>query len=208
MREHLNGLSRRRPGDIILFFVTLAELVPLFFLTPTFMIADWIYVSQHLLVLGLALMRPAPLLHDHSLFASISIVAAYAYPYAQVAYLHWVPGASVWPTGGLILVTFAAFLSCGSLLCLGKRFGVWPASRGLAKKGPYHFVRHPMYLAYMIADVGYNLQEWNFMTVFLVITGWASLLYRIRAEERILSHDTNWPSYVTSVRYRLIPGVW
>ena len=42
----------------------------------------------------------------------------------------------------------------------------------------------------------------------MVMAGWASLLYRIHAEERILSHDAGWSAYVASVRYRLLPGLW
>jgi protein-S-isoprenylcysteine O-methyltransferase Ste14 len=205
---HVSGISRRRLGDFILFGVTSAELVLLFFLTPTLAIADWIYVSQHLLVLGLALVRPPPGLQDYSLRSSIAVVVAYAYPYAQVAYLRWVPGNPVWPAGGLVLVTLAAFLSFASLLSLGRRFGVWPASRGLATRGPYRLVRHPMYMAYILADIGYNLQESNFGTALLVMLGWASLIYRILAEERILSRVDGWLAYAALARHRLIPGLW
>ena len=53
-----------------------------------------------------------------------------------------------------------------------------------------------------------NMQEWNFGTALLVMAGWASLLYRIRAEEQMLSHDPAWSKYVASVRYRLLPAVW
>ena len=208
MRPHVPEISRRRIGDFLLFGVTSAELVLLFFLTPTFTITDWIYVSQHLLVLGIALTRLPPALRDHSLLPTIAVVVAYAYPYAQVAYLKWVPGNPAWPAGGLVLVTLAAFLSFASLLSLGRRFGVWPASRGLATRGPYRLVRHPMYLAYVLADIGYNLQEWNFGTALLVMAGWASLFYRIRAEERILSQDSGWSTYVALVRHRLLPGIW
>ena len=199
---------RRRLGDYLLFGVTSAELVLLFFLTSTFKIADWIYVSQHLLVLGIALTRPPPKVQDRSLLSSTAIVVAYAYSYAQVAYLRWVPGNPAWPAGGLVLVTLAACLNFASLLSLGRRFGVWPALRGLATRGPYRLVRHPMYLAYVLADIGYNLQEWNLGTALMVMVGWASLLYRIRVEERILSRDARWSNYVTLVRYRLFPGFW
>jgi protein-S-isoprenylcysteine O-methyltransferase Ste14 len=208
VRPHVSGISRRRLGDFLLFGVTSAELVLLFFLTSTFTIVDWVYVSQHLLVLGIALTRPRPEVQDRSLPSSIAVVVAYAYPYAQVAYLRWVPGNPVWPVGGLVLVTLAACLSFTSLLSLGRWFGVWPALRGLATRGPYRFVRHPMYLAYGLADIGYNLQEWNYGTALLVIAGWASLFYRIRAEERILSQDAGWSSYVALVRYRVFPGLW
>jgi len=142
------------------------------------------------------------------LLSSIAVIVSYAYSYAQVLYLRWVPGNPVWDAGGLVLVTLAAFLSFTSLISLGRWFGVWPALRGLATRGPYRLVRHPMYLAYMLSDIGLNLQEWNFGTALLVIAGWTSLLYRIRAEERILSHDAGWSAYVTLVRHRLFPGLW
>lgn len=207
-RPHIFGISRRRLGDFFLFGVTSAELVLLFFLTSTFTIADWVYVSQHLLVLGIALTRPPPEVQDRSLLSSTAVVIAYVYPYAQVAYLRWVPGNPVWPTGGLVLVTLGASLSFASFLSLGRRFGIWPALRGLATRGPYRLVRHPMYLAYVLADIGYNLQEWNSGTALLVMAGWVSLFYRIRAEERILSQNAGWSTYVASVRYRVFPGLW
>ena len=208
MMQHVSGISGRRVGDFLLFGVTSAELALLLFLTPTFTFVDWIYVLQHFLVLGIALTRRPPEVYNHSLPSSASIVVAYAYPYAQVAYLRWVPGDPAWPAGGLLLVTLAACLSLASLLSLGRRFGVFPALRGLVTRGPYRLVRHPMYLAYVIADIGYNLQEWNFGTALLVMAGWASLLYRIQAEERVLSQDARWSTYAASVRYRLLPGIW
>lgn len=208
VRPHISGISGRSFADLLLFGVTSAELALLFHLAPGFAIADWIYVSQHLLVLGIALTRRPPELRDHSLPTSAAVVVAYAYPYAQVAYLHWVPGEPAWTEVGLVLVTLAACLSLASLLTLGRWFGVRPALRGLATGGPYRLVRHPMYLAYVLADIGYNLQEWNIGTALLVMAGWGSLLYRIRAEERVLSQHAGWPAYVASVRYRLVPGLW
>lgn len=208
VRPHVSGISGRRLGDFLLFGVTSVELALLFLMTPTFTIVDWIYVLQHLLVLGIALTRRPPKVQDHSLPSSAAVVVAYAYPYAQVLYLRWVPGDPAWPTAGLVLVALAACLSLASLLSLGRRFGVFPALRDLQTRGPYRLVRHPMYLAYVLADIGYNLQEWNSGTALLVVAGWASLLYRINAEERILSQDAGWSSYAALVRHRLIPGLW
>jgi protein-S-isoprenylcysteine O-methyltransferase Ste14 len=201
-------MSGRRFADLLLFSVTSTELVLLFLLTPTFTITDWIYVLQHLIVLGIALTRPPPKVRDYSIASSMAVGVAYVYPYAQVIYLRWSSGHVAWPKAGLALVTIAAGLSLVSLLTMGRLFGIRPALRGLATRGPYRFVRHPIYLSYVLGDIGYNLQEWNFVTLLLVLVGWASLVYRIYAEERLLSQHAEWPAYVALVRYRLLPGLW
>jgi len=201
-------MFRRRFADLLLFCVTATELVILFLLTPTFTITDWIYVLQHLIVLGIALTRYHPKVRDYSIASSVAVGTAYVYPYAQVIYLRWSPGHVAWPAAGLALVTLAAGLSLVSLLTMGRLFGVRPALRGLVTSGPYKLVRHPMYLSYVLADIGYNLQEWNSVTLLLVLLGWASLVYRIQAEEGLLSQHAEWPAYVVLVRYRLFPGLW
>ena len=198
----------RSLGDLVLLGVTLVELVLLFQLTPTFTATDWIYVLQHLLVLGVALTRRAPERQDRSRLSNATIVVVYAYPYGQLLYLRWMPGAAPWPDGGLVFVAIAACLSLASLLSLGRLFGVRPALRGLATRGPYSLIRHPMYLAYIVSDFGYNLQEWNRGTALMVLAGWVALVYRIYAEERILAHDPGWGAYAARVRSRLIPGIW
>ena len=198
----------RRFADLLLFCVTLVELGLLFLLTPTFTITDWIYVLQHLIVLTTALRRPTPTVWDYSIGSTIAVGIAYTYPYAQVIYLRWSPGYVASSTAGLVLVTLAAVLSMACLLSMRRCFGVRPALRGLVTSGPYRFVRHPMYFSYVLGDIGYNLQEWNFVTICLVLIGWTSLLYRMRAEERLLSRHAEWSAYVAAVRYRLLPGIW
>ena len=208
MVPRVSEIFRRRFADLLLFGITSTELVILFLLTPTFTITDWIYVLQHFIVLGIALTRPQPKVRDYSIASSVAVGIAYAYPYAQVIYLRWSPGYVASPAAGLVLVTLAAGLSLVSLLTIGRLFGVRPALRGLVTSGPYRFVRHPMYFSYILADIGYNLQEWNFVTLLLVLLGWTSLFYRIHAEERVLSRHAEWPAYVAWVRYRLFPGLW
>jgi protein-S-isoprenylcysteine O-methyltransferase Ste14 len=197
-----------RFADVLLFSVTLAELAFLLVQTPTFTAVDWIYVSQHLLILVIAFTRRQPVAQDYSLPTSVAVGVSYAYPYAQVALLQWMPGNEGWPGVGLVLVTIAAILGLVSLLTLRRSFGIRPALRGLVTTGPYGFVRHPIYLAYAIGDVGYNLQEWNVGTVLITLAGWASLLYRIHAEERVLSRDPRWRAYVAAVPGRVVPRLW
>ena len=92
VRLYRSGISWRRFADFLLFGVTSGELTVLVFLTPTFTVADWIYVVQHLVVLGIALTRRPPEAQDRSLPSSAAVVVSYAYPYAQVMFLRWVPG--------------------------------------------------------------------------------------------------------------------
>jgi len=192
----------------LLFAVTSAELVALVAVTSTLSLVDWIYALQHAIVLAIAMTRPMPQVQDRSLATSVAVAISYGYPYAQIVYLGVSRGEPGWPTVGIVFVMFGALLSLASLLSLGKLFGVRPALRGLVTRGPYQFVRHPMYLSYIVADVGYNLQEWSPVTVSMVILGWASLFYRIRVEERILARHGRWQAYIDRARYRLIPGVW
>jgi protein-S-isoprenylcysteine O-methyltransferase Ste14 len=197
-----------RVADFVLLVLTAVELGLLFVLVPRFTATDWIYVSQHLLVLGIALTRHPPRAQDLSTASTVAVVVSYAYPYAQVALLRWGWGYAVWPTAGVVLVTVAAGLSLASLVTLGRGFGLRPALRRLVTTGPYRLVRHPIYFAYVLADVGYNVTEWAPGSVLVMLVGWASLVYRIQAEERIMSQDAAWTDYRASVRYRLIPWLW
>jgi protein-S-isoprenylcysteine O-methyltransferase Ste14 len=205
---HLPAIPGRRLADLLLFCVTATALVVLFLLTPTLGLVGWLYVLQHLMVLAIALTRSEPLMTDYSVPSNIAVGVAYVCPYAQVICLYWWPGKVAWPEGGLVLVTFAAVFSVVCLLTLGKRFGVRPALRGLVTRGPYRVVRHPLYLSYVIAHIGFNLQVWNVATLLLALLGWAAMVCRIRAEERVLSGGPGWPAYVGLVRYRLVPGLW
>jgi protein-S-isoprenylcysteine O-methyltransferase Ste14 len=204
----LPPIVERRLADLFLFCVTGTALGVLFLLTPTLGLVGWLYVLQHLMVLAIALTRPEPLMTDCSVPSNIAVGVAYVCPYAQVICLYWWPGKVAWPEGGLVLVTLAAVFSIVCLLTIGKRFGVRPALRGLVTHGSYRVVRHPLYLSYVLAHIGFNLQVWNVVTLLLTLLGWTAMVCRIRAEERVLSRDPGWPGYVGLVRYRLIPGLW
>ena len=87
----------RTPADLLLLGVTSAELIVLYSITPTLEIADWIYLSQHIVVLVIALTRRRPETLDRSLPSGLAVLVAYTYPYAQMIYLERVPGDVLWP---------------------------------------------------------------------------------------------------------------
>jgi len=102
---------------------------------------------------------------------------------------------------GLIIVVLGK-------LSLGRSFGLAPANRGIVRTGLYRFVRHPIYLGYLITHIGFviaNPASWN-----LVLLGVAdvALMLRARREERTLAQDPAYREYLTQVRWRVIPGVF
>jgi len=95
-----------------------------------------------------------------------------------------------------------------SKLTLGRRFGLVAANRGICSSGPYRLVRHPIYMGYVMLHLGFfllNPSVWNF-SVFAIL--YAIKIPRILAEERLLSQDQDYRSYMMKVRSRLIPGVF
>lgn len=111
------------------------------------------------------------------------------------------------PYGGTLL--FLGFcIAVGAQLSLLRSFGVVAANRGVRTGGLYGLVRHPMYLGYFLTHVGFLLTNpslWN-IAVCVVWTG--CQLYRIRAEERVLSADIAYVAFTRRVPYRLVPFVY
>jgi len=102
---------------------------------------------------------------------------------------------------GLIIVVLGK-------LSLGRSFGLSPANRGVVSTGMYRFMRHPIYLGYLITHVGFvaaNPADWN-----LVVLAAADLALMFRAvrEEQTLAQDEAYRSYMQRVRWRVIPGVF
>ena len=73
---------RERLADFVLFALTAVELALLLRFVPAFTITDWIYVTSHLIVLGIALTRRPAKALDRSLTSYAAVIVAYAYPYA------------------------------------------------------------------------------------------------------------------------------
>ena len=93
-------------------------------------------------------------------------------------------------------------------ITLGRSFGVVPANRGVVVRGPYGFVRHPIYTGYLITHCGFlaaNPSPWN---LAVIIVADAALVYRALMEEKVLSADATYQGYCQRVGWHLVPGVF
>ena len=102
---------------------------------------------------------------------------------------------------GLIIVVLGK-------LSLGRSFGLSPANRGVVSRGMYRFLRHPIYLGYLITHLGFvaaNPASWNLL---ILAVADIALMFRAVCEEQTLAQDPAYRSYMERVRWRVVPGVF
>jgi len=93
-------------------------------------------------------------------------------------------------------------------LSLGRSFGLIPANRGIVSTGVYRFVRHPIYLGYLITHLGFLLANPEIWNLVVLAAADLALMLRARCEEQTLAADEAYRAYMTRVRWRVVPGVF
>jgi len=93
------------------------------------------------------------------------------------------------------------------LLSLRRSFAIVPANRGIQVDGMYRFVRHPLYSAELLLLLGVALANPSVLNWTIWIIECGLQCARARAEERFLSDDPEYRTYLERVRYRLVPGL-
>jgi protein-S-isoprenylcysteine O-methyltransferase Ste14 len=105
----------------------------------------------------------------------------------------------------LVLVLEGIALQIAAKLSLNVRFGIAPANRGVQRRWVYRFVRHPMYLGYLLMHTGYLLAYPTRLNLAAWSVTWICQVARIFAEERFLLQDPAYRAYAQHVRFRLVP---
>lgn len=91
---------------------------------------------------------------------------------------------------------------------LGRSFGLVPANRGVVVRGPYTFVRHPIYLGYLFTHVAFFAQYPTVWNATVLVIADTALIVRALMEERVLSEDAAYQGYCQRVGWHLVPGVF
>jgi protein-S-isoprenylcysteine O-methyltransferase Ste14 len=117
--------------------------------------------------------------------------------------------AAVAPELVTVALTAAGLLIViGGKVSLGRSFGLMPANRGVVSGGLYRFVRHPIYLGYLITHVGFVMANPTFWNILTLLAADAALVVRAVCEEQTLAHDAAYRAYQSRVRWRVLPGVF
>jgi protein-S-isoprenylcysteine O-methyltransferase Ste14 len=99
-------------------------------------------------------------------------------------------------------------ISIIALASLGRGFGIFAANRKIKTKGLYQYIRHPLYAGEGIWFLALVLHNFSVLNLVLFLVQTACQIKRIRDEEQLLINDPVYATYVSEVRYRLIPGVF
>ena len=116
------------------------------------------------------------------------------------------PGALVWL--GRPLQIFGVLVGSVAVLSLGRSIGVVAANRGVKAGGLYRLVRHPLYAAQMLGNVGYAASYPSVPNVLITAASLVTLNVRAVVEERLLGSDPSYRDYLRRTPWRLIPFVY
>ena len=95
-----------------------------------------------------------------------------------------------------------------SRIYLGRRFALLPADRGVVTRGPFRYIRHPIYAGWLILSIGYVMAFPTIRNGLIVMSTLPFILWRIMQEETLLSNDPDFRDYLARTRWRLIPGIY
>lgn len=106
------------------------------------------------------------------------------------------------------LITAGVALQILGLLSLNRSFAIVAAKREIKTSGMFRYVRHPIYASYFVTTTGYVLGNTTLLnfTVYVLTIGF--LVIRMLREERHLSRDASYCTYMQAVRHRAIPFVF
>jgi len=202
MSEKVRDLCAR--SCIVVLFTLLSVNLLVNFMRTGHVTGLLLLASEALVVVLTTIRRPARLV-DRTVGAAVTTTVSMAGP----PMLRAADAMALVPDALTAIVSAAglAVVIVGKMT-LGRSFGLVPANRGVVVRGPYGFVRHPIYTGYLITHVCFliaNPSPWN---AAVIVIADAALIIRALMEERVLSNDETYQGYCQRVGWHLVPGVF
>ncbi len=119
-------------------------------------------------------------------------------------------GSSSWT---LVLVSSAGqvvslTLMIASLVVLNRSIGIVAANRGIKTRGPYAWIRHPLYAGEILFNISFLISSWSYLNGLLICAGTLAQVVRSLQEETLLVCDERYVLYRAAVPYRLVPRLF
>jgi protein-S-isoprenylcysteine O-methyltransferase Ste14 len=105
----------------------------------------------------------------------------------------WLTGSDARLTAVFCWMTLATAFTAWSMWVLRHSFSITVEARALVTKGPYRFIRHPIYLGEMLSAAAVVIWRWSLVNIALLILFVAIQLLRSRWEEQKL--EKAFPGY-------------
>jgi len=152
---------------------------------------------------------------DRSFWAIIpGMVISFFVPPIEYRYLpQWISRHFAWQIVGLILVLMGTMLFIWARRLLRKSYTGHLATteaQDLVQSGPYHFIRHPAYLGFLLMALGICLGFSSLIGLICIpLVLLPGFVYRIQVEEKLLADhfEERYRNYAART-WRLIPYIW
>ena len=170
-------------------------------------LATGLVCAFYLLIIWCYVRRGKATASSRSLTAHVAAVAATVMPFAFPLLRAVPPGVGTQLTSDALLVAGTTW-SVWALRSLGRNLSVLAQARGLADRGPYRWVRHPLYTGELVSALGLAIAAG---TLAAAVT-WVVLCllqgYRaVREEQVLLRALPEYPSYRGRTA-ALLPGLF
>lgn len=98
---------------------------------------------------------------------------------------------------GLVCIVVGPAFAFWGMLHLGRSFGLYVAVRKVVMTGPYKWVRHPMYLGWILLNIGQVLANFSGFYFLLFVINVSLITYRASLEQgQLAAHSPEYREYM------------
>lgn len=141
------------------------------------------------------------------------LISFFVSPIEYLAFPYFFPPSNWLKVSGLTLVALGVIFFVWARKVLGFSYSGHVSvqvEQQLVQSGPYHIIRHPAYLGYLLMSLGISLGYFSLVGLCAVpVILLPGLVYRIKVEDNLLARHFGslFNKYATRTA-RLFPGIW